>query len=74
MPSTFFGIGETVGHLRDGKRVSRRGWNGKGMYLYFVKGVGTRLPFVMMVTPKGDHVPWLCSQTDLLESDYFIAS
>lgn len=30
-------------------------------------------PYVMMCTAQGDFVPWLCSQTDLLATDWEIA-
>lgn len=28
------------------------------------------LPYIMMCTAPGDFVPWLCSQTDLLATDW----
>lgn len=31
-------FGEALKALKDGKRVSRAGWNGKGMWLVFVPG------------------------------------
>lgn len=31
-----FGFGTALLYLRDGKRVSREGWNGKGMFIYLV--------------------------------------
>lgn len=31
------------------------------------------LPYIMMCTAQGDFVPWLCSQTDLLATDWEIA-
>lgn len=31
------------------------------------------LPYVMMRTATGDFVPWLCSQTDLLATDWELA-
>ena len=31
-----FDIGVAVKNLKDGKKVSRAGWNGKGMFLYYV--------------------------------------
>jgi hypothetical protein len=30
------------------------------------------LPYVYMSTAQGDLVPWLCSQTDLLATDWEI--
>ena len=32
------------------------------------------LPFVIMRTVSGEYVPWLCSQTDLLASDWGLVS
>jgi len=29
-------FGDAVRALKDGKKVARKGWNGKGMFLYFV--------------------------------------
>ena len=29
------------------------------------------LPYVYIMTAQGDLVPWLCSQTDLLATDWF---
>ena len=31
-------FGEAIEHARTGKRIARRGWNGKGMYVYMTKG------------------------------------
>ena len=31
-------FGKAIEVLKEGKRVSREGWNGKGMCLYFVEG------------------------------------
>jgi hypothetical protein len=68
-------IGDAVASLRVGMRVTRIGWNGKGMYLElqvpdsFSK---MTLPYVYMRTAQGDLVPWLCSQTDLLATDWMI--
>lgn len=62
--------------LQDGQRVSRSGWNGKGMYLELqVPDANSKmtLPYVYMKTVQGDLVPWLCSQTDLLATDWGIA-
>lgn len=32
------GIGDAVRYMREGHRVSRAGWNGKGMYLAYQPG------------------------------------
>lgn len=31
-------FGQAIKEMKDGKRVSRAGWNGKGMYLLIIKG------------------------------------
>ena len=32
----YFDFGEAVRKLKEGKKVARRGWNGKGMYLWLL--------------------------------------
>ena len=66
-------IGQAIDSLRAGKRVARTGWNGKGMSLELqVPDAHSKmsLPYVFMHTAQGDRVPWLCSQSDLLASDW----
>lgn len=31
-----FGFGTAIDYLKQGKKVARKGWNGKGMFLYYV--------------------------------------
>lgn len=38
MGDTDFYFGLAINCLKDGKRVARKGWNGKGMFLFLVKG------------------------------------
>lgn len=33
-----YGFGWAIQQLKSGKKVAREGWNGKGMFLYLVKG------------------------------------
>jgi hypothetical protein len=66
-------IGWAVKEMQNGERVARSGWNGKGMWLALQtpdKGSGMTLPFIYMKTAQDDLVPWLCSQTDLLATDW----
>lgn len=66
-------IGWAVKELQDGRRVRRSGWNGKNMHLALqMPDVNSKmtLPYVYMFTAQGDLVPWLCSQTDLLATDW----
>lgn len=68
------GIGHALDVLRRGGRVAREGWNGKGQYLGLQRpdaNSANTLPYVYIVTVSGDRVPWLCSQTDLLATDWF---
>ena len=66
-------FGEAIRALRDGKRVRRAGWNGKGMWLALqVPDAGSKmsLPYIYMKTADDKLVPWLASQTDMLSSDW----
>lgn len=73
-----FGIGQAVKEMQDGRQVRRAGWNGKGMFLELVKGGHFQHPsttrslenFVAMYTAQGNWIPWLCSQADLLATDW----
>lgn len=70
-----FAIGQAVKELQNGKKVSRSGWNGKNMYLELQvpdKNSKMTLPYVYMKTADNQLVPWLCSQTDLLATDWDI--
>ena len=66
-------IGWAIGQLRDGKKVARAGWNGKGMWLALqVPDEHSKMtePYVYMKTAQGGLIPWLCSQADLLAIDW----
>lgn len=61
--------------LKDGIKVSRIGWNGKGMWLALQTpdtNSKMTLPYIYMYTAQGDLVPWLASQTDILAEDWVI--
>ena len=57
-------IGWAVQQMWNGGIVRRQGWNGKNMGLKMQKPA-----YVFMRTAQGE-VPWLCSQTDLLATDW----
>lgn len=66
-------IGEAVAAIKDGGKICRAGWNGQGMYLALQLPDQTSkmtFPYVYIRTVQGDLVPWLCSQTDLLATDW----
>ena len=47
--------------------------SGQNAYDYGAAGPGMLLPWIGMRTAQGTFVPWLCSQTDLLATDWEIA-
>lgn len=69
--------------LKDGHRLARAGWNGKGMWLQLQRPdehskmthpyVYIEYPAGHVAYPEGSRVPWLASQTDLLSDDWCIA-
>lgn len=74
-------FGDAIRAMRDGERVCRGGWNGKGMWLKLVTpenyDVGVKivgglkmLPWIGMKTAGNEFVPWLASQTDMLAEDW----
>lgn len=85
-------FGDALAALKQGKRVARHGWNGKGMFLYYVPAAaypahrnsnGTMqglfpddmVPYrayVAMKTAQDDVVPWVASQSDILEDDWVV--
>lgn len=77
---------DALNSLKSGAKISREGWNGKGMFLYYVpaneydaltevakREFGDKVPYgayIAMKTAQGNVVPWLASQTDLLSNDW----
>jgi hypothetical protein len=66
--------------LKQGKKVRREGWNGKGMWLQLqvpdenskmtLPYIYIEYPFGHPAYPDGSRVPWLASQTDMLSNDW----
>lgn len=82
-PSKYLNFGQAIEALKEGKKVSREGWNGKGMWLSYLdpydnkqftlteKDIeGTFAPYIGMKTADNKYVPWLASQTDILADDW----
>lgn len=81
-------FGLAVEAAEKGLKISRSGWNGKGMYLYHVPAnsyppstkiakeeFGDSVPYgayLAMKTAQGNVVPWLASQTDVLAKDWVV--
>lgn len=79
-----FDFGDALIELKNGKRVARKGWNGKGIFLELqVPDEYSKMtqPYIYIDTlglqtdnpdaPKG-RVPWLASQTDMLAEDWIL--
>jgi hypothetical protein len=59
--------------LKDGNKLMRTGWNGKGMYIELQRPdehSKMTLPYIYIKSVTGDLVPWVASQTDLLANDW----
>lgn len=68
-----FGFGTAISLLKNGRRVSRSGWNGKGMWIALQvpdEHSKMRRPYIYMSDAQGLLVPWLASQTDVLAEDW----
>jgi hypothetical protein len=68
-----FSFSAALEHLKKGEKVSRQGWNGKGMYIELQKpdkNSKMTLPYIYMKTVDDKLVPWLASQTDMLSEDW----
>ena len=78
-------FGDAISGLKKGKRMARKGWNGKGIFIELqVPDAHSKMthPYIYIDTtglqtdnpdaPKS-LVPWLASQTDMLAEDWEIA-
>ena len=68
-------FGHAITALKAGARVTREGWNGKGMWLELQKPdehSKMTLPYIYMKTADNNLVPWLASQTDMLSEDWIL--
>jgi len=69
-------FGQALVALKLGGKVTRTGWNGKGMWLELQvpdEHSKMSLPYIYMKTVTDDLVPWLASQTDVLAEDWMVA-
>lgn len=63
--------------MRTGAAVARAGWNGKDMWLRIqMPDEHSKMnePYVYMRNAQGKLIPWLCSQGDLLATDWVIVN
>jgi hypothetical protein len=89
-PTDGLTFGLAIEAMKMGYKVTREGWNGKGMFLYYVGadyypvkteaaksfyGLNSMVPYrayIAMKTVTNEVVPWVASQSDILESDWII--
>lgn len=81
-----FSFGEAIKYLKRGLKVTRKGWNGKGMYLFKSPKLGCQIyneytgkeindlqEFIIIKTADDSLVPWFASQADMLAEDWIFA-
>lgn len=69
-------FGLAIEALKKGRKVTRAGWNGKGMFLFLVSG-GTfheveYRPHINMRAVDGQIIPWTANQSDVLAEDWMM--
>lgn len=73
-------FGDAIEAMKKGNKIARSGWNGKGMFVVFMKpewtGDDTRIyvnKYIAMFTAKKEWQPgWLASQEDIFSEDWEI--
>lgn len=75
-------FGSAIEVLKTGGKVAREGWNGKGIFIYILRGMGEMTnPYIAIDTtglqtnnPAAPKccVPWAPSQTDMLAEDWTV--
>ena len=63
-------FGDALENLKLGKKVSREGWNGKGMFLFLVYGseFNVSRPPLLGIYPEGTLIKY-CSHVDMKTVD-----
>lgn len=59
--------------LKFGHRLTRAGWNGKGMYLELQRPDANskmKQPYIYICPVGGELIPWVASQADLMAEDW----
>ena len=74
-------FGQALDSVKLGSKISREGWNGKGLWLELQRPDANSkmtLPYLYINYPSDSkttpnaRVPWLASQTDILAEDWVI--
>ena len=83
-PTSGMSFGLAIEAMKRGHRVARKGWNGKGMYVWLCDENGpwtnsegktfARQPYLYMKTAQDMVVPWVAAQSDVLGDDWVVIS
>lgn len=75
-------FGDAIEALKNGYKVARQGWNGKGQWLFMIPAShwettrGLELldgrPWIGIKTVDDQFMPWVASQSDMLVEDWVI--
>lgn len=79
-------FGLAIEAMKKGLKVTRKGWNGKGMWIVLTEAIQSRstitensetnratiIDLIVMKTVEGRIIPWYASQTDALAEDWEI--
>lgn len=68
-------FGTALDALKDGRTVSRAGWNGLGQFLKLQEpdeNSKMKRPYIYIMPVDESPVPWVASQTDMLADDWKI--
>ena len=66
---------EALVSLKEGKLVTREGWNGKGMHLgvqFPDEMSANKQPYIFIIPVGGERIPWVASHADLFAEDWSI--
>lgn len=78
-------FGQAIEAMKQGKRMTRKGWNGKGQYIELATDISYRNPqgeivnaehtsmgnkAIAFVGTSGVQLGWLASQLDMLSEDW----
>ena len=82
-------FGLAIEMIKEGKKVARKGWNGKGQYIQLATGISYKSTggeiincehdaignkAIAFVGTSGVQMGWLASQADMLAEDWFVVS
>lgn len=81
-------FGKAIEALKEGKKVARKGWNGKNQYIQLATGISYKTTdgkivncehdaignmAIAFVGTSGVQMGWLASQSDMLAEDWVFA-